>query len=260
MEIMVDGRSRRVFLGGMIPFRGTEPVPPHKHYHVELHLIMSGAAEYVVGDQHYIVGANDYVVIPGTTFHWYTPMEDFSFQGFQIERFDTQPAVGKMSADQMEILKQEYVRARETLCCGRLAACLGNLLYPLLCEDNQKLIPLQNRRYMIHEFLASNYNRDITLAEVAEHINLSPKQTARLIEEYTGHPFRQQIPYLRVEAAECLVETGRMTLEEVAQQVGYQSYSSLWKAYHKQESERRTESDEEENSCTNGSAHQNGDT
>jgi len=86
---------------------------------------------------------------------------------------------------------------------------------------------------MICEMLSVFYNKDITLDDVAQKLKLSPKQTARLIVESTGNSFRQEIPRLRIEAAQHLMESEDLTLEEVAELVGYSSYSSFWKAYHR---------------------------
>lgn len=235
MEIHVDGSSHRLFLGEqLVSYRDCKPASLHRHYHVEIHLILAGTAEYVVGNQHFMVAPYDYVVIPAMTFHRYLPCGEFSFQGFQVERFDTRSQVCHATEELFRALEAECAYAKRTLCCSGLAACMARLLQPLLSEGRQKLVPLQDRRYMIHEFLALHYNEDITLADVAEYINLSPKQTARLIEEYTGHPFRQEIVRRRMEVAGHLQESEELTMKEIAEKVGYGSYSSFWKAYHRQ--------------------------
>ena len=64
-------------------------------------------------------------------------------------------------------------------------------------------------------------------------LELSEKQTARLVAKHTGRSFKDELRYRKVVAAQTLADTSDMSMSEIADHVGYTSYSSLWKAMQK---------------------------
>ena len=55
--------------------------------------------------------------------------------------------------------------------------------------------------------------------------------------KYTGRHFRGELTYRRIEAAKYLLATEKIKLREVAERVGYKSYSGFFKAYKAYESQ-----------------------
>ena len=87
--------------------------------------------------------------------------------------------------------------------------------------------------FIIEEYLKINYARDIKLSDLASELNLSEKHTERLIKKYTGNTFKQELASIRIKTAQMLLASTDMTMTEISEYVGYNSYSGFYKAYKK---------------------------
>ena len=208
----------------------------HKHLYAEIIMLENGILNYQVGDHQYTIKTNELLVIPSLVFHKPISMEAKSANmiTIQIDYDFPEPITYSCNPGIFTELMQELQKTYQTGYCGKSSAYLAQILSPLLCSNRQKLVPLQDRRYIIHEYLSNHYAEDISLKDVANELNLSEKQTARLITKYTGNPFRRELPRKRIEAAQYLQQTTDLSMEEIAAQVGYCSYSSYWKALRNQ--------------------------
>ena len=70
-------------------------------------------------------------------------------------------------------------------------------------------------------------NDEITLETLAEIVHLSPYHFARLFKSATGMPPYQYVLQCRVEQAKALLITGRHSISEVADMVGFATQSHL---------------------------------
>ena len=87
--------------------------------------------------------------------------------------------------------------------------------------------------FLIHEFFSIHYNEDIHLRDIANYLHLAERQSERLIIDYTGHSFRDELVATRMNMAKILFSTTDMSLSEISQYVGYKSYNGFWKAAKK---------------------------
>ena len=87
--------------------------------------------------------------------------------------------------------------------------------------------------FLINEFFSLKCIYDIKLSDLAETLCVSEKQAHRLVIKHTGKNFSEELTSRRMIAADHLIKTGRLSLSEVAETVGYQTYSGFWKAYKK---------------------------
>lgn len=205
----------------------------HKHHYAEIHLIESGVLKYLVGDQHITVCAGELLAIPEKTFHkCYPSNTETSFIAFQLNQPFSTPVVQKSIPGIFSRLREEILEAENTGMCGNIPAYLSLICTDLLYNKKRKLTPILDRNFIIHEFFSHNYEKNVSLADLAAELNLSLKQTERLIAEYTGSTFKKEVSRKRIEAAKHLISTENITLAEAAEQVGYHSYSGFWKAFH----------------------------
>ena len=72
------------------------------------------------------------------------------------------------------------------------------------------------------------------LSDLAAELFLSEKQCGRVLRAVTGRNFRQELTRYRMDAALELQKQGELSLAEIAERVGYRSYSGFWKAFHKE--------------------------
>ncbi len=77
------------------------------------------------------------------------------------------------------------------------------------------------------EFLIRNYTRQPSLADVADHIHLSPFYFQRLFHEWVGVTPKQFARYLSVEHAKKILAQTHATLFDAANQVGLSTTSRL---------------------------------
>ena len=80
-------------------------------------------------------------------------------------------------------------------------------------------------------FFSRRYAEPVTVADLAEVLMLSEKQTEREVRRRTGLPFRRTLLHFRMSAADSLLSSTACSKNEIAERVGYRSYSGFWKAY-----------------------------
>ena len=80
-----------------------------------------------------------------------------------------------------------------------------------------------------------NYNKSVSLADLAAELHYSEKQTARLVQKHTGRTFKQAVVDYRVSVARQLERTTDLPLSEIAKQVGYNSYNGFWRSYRQRD-------------------------
>jgi len=207
----------------------------HKHRYTEIHLIAQGDVEYLIDTHHMKMHTGEMLVIPDETYHKTLSADpEAKCIAFQIEKsFQSPSTYGPIPSQDIEELIKEIKIAESTKFCGKVSAYLTQICSSYLSCQKLKLIPVQARDFVIHEFFSQNYMTDITITDLASELNLSPKQTERMILEYTGNTFRNELTRVRMEAARHLVSMHNLSLAEVAAQVGYKTYSGFWRAFNK---------------------------
>ncbi len=85
----------------------------------------------------------------------------------------------------------------------------------------------------VKEFLERNYDKRVSLEDVAELVYLSPKYLSRLFKEVTGIGFNQYRLARKMEKArEILTETG-LTVNEISYRLGYRNMESFIRMFKK---------------------------
>ncbi len=209
----------------------------HNHRYCEIHVVFNGCLELRVEGKRISVESGQAVAIPAGVYHSRLESSiETRVSAFQVE----------MKTDAVEVLS--IGAACETLRCeiaeyqavgksSRLALAVGlicSYFYNGTCSNPT---PLYDREFIIYEFFANNYDKDVSLADIAVQLRLSEKQAERLIIKSTGMSFRRLIVAKRIENARMLVKTEGLSLAKAAERVGYQSYSGFWKALQSYEAD-----------------------
>ncbi len=76
------------------------------------------------------------------------------------------------------------------------------------------------------EYLSKHYNENISLQDVANHIELSPYRISHLVKDYTGITISQHVQHIRIQHACQLLKETDMSCTDIAYEIGYgdQSY------------------------------------
>jgi two-component system response regulator YesN len=85
----------------------------------------------------------------------------------------------------------------------------------------------------IISFIEKNYQRDISLVDVAGVVDLNPSYVSRLIKNHIGKSFTDFVSDKRIAEAENLLLTTNLKLDGICQKVGYQNTYYFIKVFRK---------------------------
>lgn len=206
--------------------------PLHKHLYPEIHWILRGRAEYTIGNKRVTLEEGTVVVFPAQMYHECSVYEE----GTQRMAFQADIEVSEYishalpSRQLIPLFYDEKVVRRNELRYDVLA------LLTMLCAifdkgGKTRVQPIQDAAFIIEEFFLKRYNSRVTVADLAEQLQLSEKQTQRLVQKHTGRTFSKELCHRRMQIAHKLLQSEQYSLTEVAEYVGFHSYSGFWKAY-----------------------------
>ncbi len=71
------------------------------------------------------------------------------------------------------------------------------------------------------DYIAQNYNRNITLEDVSEAVNVSPTYFSKMFKDEVGSTFIDYVTMLRIRQAKNLIAEGKLSNKEICDVVGY---------------------------------------
>jgi AraC-like DNA-binding protein len=98
----------------------------------------------------------------------------------------------------------------------------------LTTQDKQ-----QFHQFLFHsmeEYIREHY-RTVTISELMEHFNYNEEFYNRIIKEYSGFTYSEYLRIFRMQMAEHLLKTSSMSVDEIADSVGYRSKGAFYKAF-----------------------------
>ena len=231
---MLKNGEYKVFLQGGF-YRNTSICDCiHIHNYTEIHLVANGEIMFLVGNERISINEKCVLVIPGGIPHGcISKTEGVIHTAFQIDKATEKTATYDIEENLTRYL---FTETQRTDPCGDHTAVAA--IISLLCSrifPDTPLLPhyVTDTGYLISDFFSRNYHEDIRLIDLAKLLHLSERQTERLVEEYTGRSFRDELTFTRMKMADQLISTTDMPQTQVAQYVGYRSYAGFWKAYAK---------------------------
>ncbi|WP_338048343.1 response regulator transcription factor [Paraliobacillus sediminis] len=84
-------------------------------------------------------------------------------------------------------------------------------------------------------FIDKNFERDITLKEIANHVHLNPSYLSTLFKEQTNLSFTEYLTRSRIQHAKKLLITTNKTIADIAETVGYHTPKYFIKLFKDQE-------------------------
>ena len=228
---IIDEKAKKIKI-----FRDDDPPtfkpgasPLHKHEYAEVHLVGSGWIDCAVENVSHRLYSGDALLVPCGAYHRVESKDNnrlhFSFQAelpsgevkkkhfsaeFIMDLFD------RLASGDSGISTLSYI-------CAELS---GVELY--------KPEPERDYRHSIGNFFDKRHHENICVADLAEELHLSKMHTQRLVKRYTGMTFGENVRKYRLRVAEYLMKNSSITKEEIAEYVGYSSYSGFWKAMHRE--------------------------
>lgn len=206
----------------------------HAHARAEIHLITRGEADYTVDTQLYRLQTGDMLYIPKKTLHASVPRQpqtQFYVINATLDIGETR--LVHLSPAVLALLAEAGRDAETAEDPERMTPWFLYLLGLLHPTGFVRVEERSNDIAALMKFISVNYHRNITLADAARAANLSQRQAQRLIKRETARTFLQELTLQRMTVAAHLVAHTQMSMEEIAQYVGYQSYSGFWKVWRR---------------------------
>lgn len=82
-------------------------------------------------------------------------------------------------------------------------------------------------------FIEANYDKGISISDIANYLNLNPKYLARLFKKETGQTMSQYISELRLKKAVSLLNRTDLSIQEISKQIGFNDCRSFIRLFKK---------------------------
>ncbi len=228
----LGGKERKVFLkGGFYP-KELHLSPLHQHHYAEVHMVLKGEATLWIEGKSIALKPGQILLIPAKLYHkikYGDPQTIHSAFGidFGINQVVCKSMNLSTMNDFFEALKEnENLEVDAKLFSYILLVCS-------ILMDSFKIGVSENidDEFMIAEFFSENYYQDVQVSDLASILHLSEKQTQMLVKQHTGRTFKQELTSYRMKMADYLIEETNMPMQEVAEKIGFRTYSGFWKVY-----------------------------
>lgn len=253
------------FDGSFMTPSGRRSVESHNHSIYEVHYIAGGSGSLLVGEREHPLQPNTWHMIGPGVYHAFRshPREtlartylQFSFQ--TSKRPDDQGG-GNESAKIRSVLREltyvcrdiapahrqwideihREIHTRPLGYASRIRCLITLVLLELIREvepdSRMELAPPRPtkddlRSALIDQFF-DRYDQALTIGELAALLNLSTKQTNRVILEQYQTTFKQKLLDTRIEVAKNMLATTDLTVQEILERVGYSLHRSFGRVF-----------------------------
>lgn len=235
LSITVLNESHRAFfMNGFLSSSNNTATNLHKHNFSEIHFVTGGNALFLVGEKETRLKSGSIMIIPQGEFHCCLEKEEGTLHNaFQIDFPASQVRKAHIGSETVSSLFSEIEHLKKSGDYTRVSSYI-TLFCSYLCSQSKTYSsPVSDYGFIIQEFISMNYNKSIQLKELSNELHLSERQTERLVKIHTGNSFKEEVAKIRVKVAKQLLSSSGMTLSEIAEYVGYESYAGFWKAMKK---------------------------
>lgn len=239
----------------------TDMLPLHMHPHYELFFIEQGSLRVLFENEEKLLKANDLIIIPPNIEHL-TLLTDESSHRINL-KFHIRKNTINLDVSFWNLLNaaflypyvllQNYAPFKEPLknlyqCLLRQDTLHESLYFheflvrflhvaPVLVNKAPvKPLRLESdimRYHTVSSIINGEFNNNITLEYIAKALNLSVRQTNRIILNCYGMTFSELILENKMRYAAMLLESTSASIAEIARQVGYSSTKGFYHSFKK---------------------------
>lgn len=228
---VANEKHRAFFMNGFLSSSNETATNLHKHNFSEIHFITGAGASFIIGEDRTHLESGHIMIIPQGEFHCCFQKEKGTLHNaFQVDFDVKEVRKANIGSEVISNLFSEIENLRMTGDYTKVSSYIS-LFCSYLCPDGRCIAsPVSDYGFIIQEFISTCYNKKIRLSDLANVLHLSERQTERLVKEHTGSTFKEEVLKIRINVANQLISSSGMTLAEVAEYVGYESYAGFWKA------------------------------
>jgi len=234
LSVKIANKNYKAFFKGGFYNHSLTTSSIHKHNYSEIHIISRGNATYNIENEIYSLTSGDMLIIPRDVFHCCikkTPETRLS--AFQINYNVNEISTVSIDSNIFDIYHKEIEKSIISQDYTTVSAYISLFCSYFYSDNKLSVQPITDYAFLIYEFFSSNYSKDLQLRDLAKILYLSDRQTERLVIKYTGKTFKNELTTIRMNIAKKLLESSNMSLGEIAQYIGYHSYSGFYKAMKK---------------------------
>ncbi|PLS03165.1 AraC family transcriptional regulator [Neobacillus cucumis] len=226
----------------------------HKHECTEIMFIQEGNANVVLNGQSLTMNRGDLLLINSNLEHETVPCVDSSLKGFSLTfsglHLSPLPVGFIIPSDEMPILNvqnqhitiQKYIEdiheeyknndpGSQEIISSLLKTLIIKILRISCSANSSQNVSISDK---VKKYISENYNRDISLNELANIVFVNPYHLAHTFKDETGiSPIQYLITY-RIDIAKTLLLTTNSPIVEIASKVGYPNanyFNLLFKKY-----------------------------
>lgn len=223
---------------------------PKKSMHCELVFVKRGRMVYYLDNKTQILNTGDFLFIPkGANRHAYSDNKSYLHSYIMALNYRLKdgtstdlPLQTLFNVKQNIFLEELYEKLarlwREKSKGYRLLsrAIALQIFHELIFRtENPSITEGESKRIdIIKDYINRNFNRDISVEEVADLLNLNPNYVGSYFKKKTGYTLRQYANSVRIKEAKNLLSTGKYSVSGVAEHCGYQDiyyFSKVFKQF-----------------------------
>lgn len=235
LTVKINSKNHKVFLQNGFYSHCTPSIRLHKHNYAEIHIVAESETELIIGTKTHCAKDGNLLVIPRETSHSYRQdTVSCHCAAFQINFPFTEFSSRKVSKEIVLEFLEEIKLCEKSGNYTRIVAFIS-LFCSFFTEDpTLSATPITDYSFLIEEFFSNRYSENVHLVDLAKTLHLCPRQAERLVIKHTGNTFRQELCDIRLRTAKYLQDNTNMSLSQICNYVGYQSYAGFFKAMKKQ--------------------------
>jgi AraC-like DNA-binding protein len=213
----------------------------HKHEATEILFIRDGNADFVLNDQTFKVNRGDLLLINSNMEHGILYSEVDHLKGFSLTfsklQLDGLPKGSIIPSDALPVLKvrehhitlnkyiedihEEYQTndlGSDEIISSLLKTLMIKILRILYSTNSGQNASISDK---VKKYIIENFNRDISLTELANVVFVNPYHLAHTFKDETGISPIQYLITHRIEVAKTMLLSTNLPIREIASNVGY---------------------------------------
>lgn len=227
---------------------------PHKHYSMEFHCVLSGEETVILPTQgrRLRLTRGQILMIPTEVYHGVqtengvverlcfnfavedpekadSPLADLFLNSREVFLFENKQAMQLVEQCRELQLQKHSLLAEDrqgALLLSTVLALLGNLPAARTSFE-QTAFRTARQKWIMEEYIERHLTDNSGLAGLAKELYLSERQTRTLVRRFFGEDYKQLMIRRRMELADIFLQDQSKSLDEIAQLVGYRSYSGF---------------------------------
>lgn len=225
---------------------------PHWHENIEILSVVQGTINVLSDASSITANQEEIIIINSNNVHYIQTLEEESkYYCLIVDRnfceeigIDTEEIIfqrlikDKLLKDQFRIIREEFLN-QKPLYKARIKSVITDLVICLyrdyiLSETPLSSKPETNKIDIVKKairYIQSNYEKDISISDIADKAGVSKFYFCRIFKEITGYTTVRYINILRCTNAKKLLLSGKYSVEEAAFECGFDNLSYFSKTY-----------------------------